>query len=171
LGDLQKKNIFEIQSLSAIPGTVGAAAFGNIGAFGTEVKKYIFGVWAFDIDRREFIFLDNEKLDFAYRSSYLKKNREKFLIYSVVFDFSAKFQKQMKEKYADGEYFSLSHFAKKHNLGKIKKSEIRKNIKKVRRTIYPDLKKLPNVGSTFKNTEVDKKKLKELLKKYPEMPH
>ncbi len=171
LGDCQKKGFYDVQSLSAIPGTVGAAAFGNIGAFGTEIKKYIFGVWVLDIKKQEFVFLDNEKLDFSYRNSFFKKNKKDFLIYSVVFDFSPKFQKEMRKKYLDKEYFSLVHFAKKHNLGIIKKEEIRKNIKKIRRKIYPDIKKFPNVGSTFKNTEISESQLKKILKKYPDIPN
>ncbi len=101
----------------------------------------------------------------------MKENKKRYIVYSVIFDFSPTFQKKMKKKYGEGEYFSLAHFAKKHNLGRIKKSEIRKNIKKIRRAVYPDLKKFPNVGSTFKNTEVTKEQLKEILKKNPDMPH
>ena len=171
LATCQRKGFYDIQSMAEIPGSVGAAAFGNIGAFGSEIKKYIKGVWVFDIKKKDFVYLNNEKLDFSYRNSYLKKNRENLVVYSVVFDFSKKFQKEMTEKYKEGEYFSLSHFAKRHNLGKLKKSDIRKSIKKIRRAVYPNLKKFPNVGSTFKNTEVTKIQLKKILKKYPDIPN
>ena len=157
--------------MSDIPGSVGAAVFGNIGAFGTEIKKYVAGVWVFDIKKNNFIYLDNDQLDFSYRNSYLKKNRDDFVVYSVVFDFSPKFQKEMNKKYVDGEYFSLAHFAKQHGLGKLKKSDIRKSIKKIRRAVYPNLKKYPNVGSTFKNTEVTKTQLKNIIRNYPDIPN
>lgn len=171
LATCQRKGFYEIQSMADIPGSVGAAVFGNIGAFGIEIKKYIFGVWVLNIKKKEFQFLKNEELNFSYRNSFLKKNKNKFLVYSVVFDFSPRFQKEMKKKYNDEEYFSLAHFVKKNNLGKITKSEIRKNIQKIRKSVYPDLKKFPNVGSTFKNMEIVKSQFKKILKKYPDIPY
>lgn len=167
----QKKGIFDIQSLSSIPGSVGAGVFGNVGAFGREIKNFVFGVWVFNFKKREFIFFKNQECGFSYRDSFFKKNRDRFLVFSVVFDFSKKFKREMDVLYNQEEYFSLEHFAKKHNLGKIKNSEIRKNIKKIRKGIYPDIKKFPNVGSTFGNTELSKSQLKKLLKKYPDTPN
>jgi UDP-N-acetylenolpyruvoylglucosamine reductase len=90
---------------------------------------------------------------------------------SVTFDFSEKYSEEVNNFYKDDEYFSLEHFAKKHNLGKIKKSEIRENIIKIRKNIYPDIEKFPNVGSTFKNAEVSQKEFEKIFKKYPEIPN
>jgi UDP-N-acetylmuramate dehydrogenase len=167
-----RKNFYDIQALSLIPGTVGAAIFGNIGAFGTEVKKYIKGVEYFDIEKKEVIFIaDYRKFEFSYRNSFFKKNKNKYIILSVTFDFSEKYSEEVNNFYKDDEYFSLEHFAKKHNLGKIKKSEIRENIIKLRKNIYPDIEKFPNVGSTFKNAEVSQKEFEKIFKKYPEIPN
>ena len=171
LAECQKKNVFDIQSLSSIPGSVGAGVFGNVGAFGTEVKKFVFGVWAFDNKKKEFVFFENKKCGFSYRSSFLKKNKKRFLIYSVVFDFSEKFKKEMKAFYKKEDYFSLQHFTKKYNIKSLKKKNLRKEIKKIRRQVYPNIKKYPNVGSTFKNTEVIKTQLKKILKDYPDIPN
>jgi UDP-N-acetylmuramate dehydrogenase len=173
--------------LSSIPGSVGAGVFGNVGAFGREIKSFVFGVWVFDTKKKEFIFFENKNCNFSYRNSFFKvnseqsagregalgykKNNKNFLIYSVVFDFSKKFQKEMKGFYKEGEYFSLKHFAKKYNLGKIEKSEIRKSIKKTRKKFFPNVKKFPNVGSTFGNTEITKIQLKNILKIYPDIPN
>jgi UDP-N-acetylmuramate dehydrogenase len=167
----QRKGFYDIQSMASIPGSTGAAVFGNIGAFGAEIKKYVAGAWVFDIKKSCFVFLDKKQLNFSYRNSFLKKNRDNFLVYSVLFDFSLKFQKEIKKEYPGDEYFSLSHFAKKHGLGRLKKVDIRKAVKKMRRDIFPDLKKYPNVGSTFKNTEVTKTQMKKILKAYPYIPH
>lgn len=166
-----RKNLYDIQSLSLIPGTVGAGVFGNVGAFGTEIKKYVAGVKYFDIEKEEVIFDKYENLEFSYRNSFFKKNKNKYIILSVNFDFSQKFSKEIKEFYKNDEYFSLKHFSSKHNLGEIIKKEIRKNIINIRKNVYPNIKKFPNVGSTFKNVEIDKKQLKKILKKYPEIPH
>lgn len=167
----QKKDIFEIQSLSSIPGSVGAGVFGNVGAFGTEIKKFIFGVWVFDIFKRKFIFVENRESDFSYRNSFFKKNKNKFLIYSVIFDFSNKFHKEIKFFYKEDDYFSLRHFAKKYNLKSLKKQNLRTEIKKIRRNIYPNIEKFPNVGSTFKNAEITKRQFKKISQQYPKIPN
>ncbi len=169
--ECQRKKIYEIQSLAGIPGTVGAGVFGNIGAFGTEIKKYILGAWVFDKSKKEFIFLNNEELKFSYRHSFLKERENNFLIYSVIFDFSPTFQAEINKKYINKEYFSWKDFAQKYNLGKIKKLELRKSVKKIRRLNYPDLKKFPNVGSVFKNAEISDWQLKKILKQYPDLPN
>jgi UDP-N-acetylmuramate dehydrogenase len=171
LRDCHSRGIFDIQSLSSIPGSVGAGAFGNVGAFGKEIKNFISGIFAFDILKKEFVFIENKKCYFSYRDSFFKKNRIRFVVFSVVFDFSKKFQKEMGNFYKEEEYFSLEHFAKKHNIKNLKKEGLRKEIKKIRRKIYPNVKKFPNVGSTFGNTEVSKKECLELLKKYPQIPN
>ncbi len=167
-----RRIFYDIQSLSSIPGTVGAGVFGNIGAFGTEIKKYVAGVEYFDIEENKVIYLDDyKKFNFSYRNSFFKINKDKIIILKVVFDFSRKFIKKIEEFYKEDEYFSLEHFSKKYNLGKIKKTEIRKNIIKVRKNIYPDIKKYPNIGSTFKNTEISEKQFKIIIEKYPNIPH
>jgi len=166
-----KKNFYNIQALSLIPGTVGAGAYGNIGAFGTEIKKYIKKVKFFNIKTKKFEIKKNDELEFSYRNSFFKKNDKKFIIFSVFFDFSLEFIDFMNKKYKDEEYFSLEHFAKKHKIEKIKENEIRKNIIKIRKGIYPDIKKFPNVGSTFKNAEISKKQFDFIVKKYPDIPN
>ena len=43
------KNLYGLENLALIPGTVGGAPIQNIGAYGVEVEKFISGVKVFDV--------------------------------------------------------------------------------------------------------------------------
>jgi UDP-N-acetylenolpyruvoylglucosamine reductase len=77
----------------------------------------------------------------------------------------------METFYKGREHFSLKHFEKRYSIKNLEKKDLRKEIVKIRRKVYPDIKKFRNVGSTFKDTEITKKELKNILKKYPNIPN
>ncbi len=60
-----------------LPGTVGAAVRGNVGAFGGEVKDWVRDVTVLDIadDAPHVLTLRRDELDFVYRGSLLKQKR------------------------------------------------------------------------------------------------
>lgn len=64
-----------IESLSGIPGTVGAAPVQNIGAYGQEVASVITRVEFLDYKTRETVVLSNEDMRFGYRDSIFKRGR------------------------------------------------------------------------------------------------
>ena len=64
-----------IESLSGIPGTVGAAPVQNIGAYGQEVASAITRVEFLDYKTRETVVLSNEDMRFGYRDSIFKRGR------------------------------------------------------------------------------------------------
>src|SRR3989344_1240896 len=82
-----KRNLQGIESLSGIPGTVGASPIQNIGAYGQELKDSFISLNAFDIESEKFVVFDREKCEFAYRESFFKKpeNWRKFIITEVTF--------------------------------------------------------------------------------------
>ncbi len=73
-----ERNWSGIENLALIPGTVGAAAVGNIGAYRQEVKNTIVKVIT---NKGE---LDNSQCQFVYRKSFFKHHRE-YLITAVQF--------------------------------------------------------------------------------------
>ena len=105
LDSLQKRAFYSIQSLAGIPGTVGAGVFGNIGAFGQEIKKFVRKVEVLNLKTGKLEIFENKQLDFSYRQSFFKRNKGKYLIWRVQFDFSKKFQNSLKD--SQREYFSL----------------------------------------------------------------
>ncbi|MEY4450758.1 MAG: hypothetical protein RLZZ304_1133 [Actinomycetota bacterium] len=64
-----------IESLSGIPGTVGAAPIQNIGAYGQEVSAVITRVEFVDYLTRETAILSRDEMKFGYRDSIFKRGR------------------------------------------------------------------------------------------------
>jgi len=74
-----------MEKMAGIPGTVGAGARGNVGAFGTEMKSCIKSVTAFDTEKMELVSFENENCNFAYRTSVFKENKN-LIVISVTID-------------------------------------------------------------------------------------
>ena len=64
-----------VESLSGIPGTVGAAPVQNIGAYGQEVAGVITRVEFVDYATHEILILSKDQLGFGYRDSIFKRGR------------------------------------------------------------------------------------------------
>ena len=77
-----------------IPASMGGAVYNNAGAYGGEVGKYIEKVKVFDGNR--VFWIKKEKLDFAYRKSFVKKN--KLVVLSVLFNLSFGNKQQIQDK-------------------------------------------------------------------------
>ncbi|MBU1046742.1 FAD-binding protein [Patescibacteria group bacterium] len=70
---MAKKNLWGLESLSWIPGTVGAGVVQNCGAFGVEMKDVVDWVEVFDMENGEMKRLLNKECEFGYRNSVFKK--------------------------------------------------------------------------------------------------
>lgn len=62
------------ENLAGIPGTIGGAARGNAGAFGSEIKDFIVKVRALNTNTLEVREFANADCDFSYRHSFFKNN-------------------------------------------------------------------------------------------------
>lgn len=69
-----------LESMAGVPGTLGGAVRGNAGAYGTEVGNYVSSVNVLDSESLEMKEFSKEESDFAYRSSFFKKNPKYILI-------------------------------------------------------------------------------------------
>jgi len=154
-------NLWGIENLSGIPGTVGASPVQNIGAYGTEVKDFISEVRTIDfVDQSVKVFKNSECL-FGYRDSFFKKPEgKKYVITGVTFKLSKIPKPNL--TYKDLKtYFSSSSPSL---------SEIREAVIKIRMGKFPDLSVVGTAGSFWKNPIVSKEHFAELLAKYPNMP-
>jgi UDP-N-acetylmuramate dehydrogenase len=79
------KGLANLESLSGIPGTVGAAPIQNIGAYGHEVGEVIARVRTFDRKANEIKTIMASELDFGYRTSRFKREPGRFVILDVTF--------------------------------------------------------------------------------------
>jgi UDP-N-acetylmuramate dehydrogenase len=71
---------YGIENLSGIPGTVGGAASGNIGAYGSEVKETLEWVEVLDTDTMLASRMPSDACALGYRSSIFKQRKGKHLI-------------------------------------------------------------------------------------------
>ncbi len=154
------KNLWGIENLSAIPGTVGAAPVQNIGAYGTELKDVLVSLSAYDIQSSNTVEIPNEACVFGYRDSLFKKEKNRYCIISITLKLS-KFPKPVLN------YKPLDTLLDKEN---ITPRDVRNLVIATRQIKLPDYKEFPNVGSFFKNPIVSKIKGEELRATYSEIP-
>lgn len=74
-----------LETLSGIPGTVGAAPIQNIGAYGHEVSEFITRVRTYDRQTKAIKTFTNAECEFEYRNSHFKKNPGRYIVLSVQF--------------------------------------------------------------------------------------
>jgi UDP-N-acetylmuramate dehydrogenase len=74
-----------VETLSGIPGTIGASPIQNIGAYGHEVAEVIARVRTWDRKSGAYKTFANSECGFEYRSSIFKKERDRYLILEVTF--------------------------------------------------------------------------------------
>lgn len=137
-------HLIGLEWAGGLPGTVGAAIRGNVGAFGGEIKDVVEKVTVVDTssNNRTMKQLHNEELRFAYRTS-LVKQQESLIVLSAVFAL---------KKATDEE------------LEKAKKAYV--SNREYRETNHPL--NYPNCGSVFKNIH-DKAQVANIVELWPEV--
>ena len=74
-----------LETLSGIPGTVGAAPIQNIGAYGHEVSEFITHVRTYDRQEKALKTFTNGECEFSYRNSYFKAHPGRYVVLEVQF--------------------------------------------------------------------------------------
>lgn len=156
------KNYYGIENLSHIPGSVGAAAVQNIGAYGVEIGKLILKVQILDINTGETFIIAGKDCKFAYRNSIFKKKENlSWLILNVTFSLS----KIPEFNLSFGDLSSSFELDDQPTL-----QSVRDLIIHTRQSKLPDPQKLGNAGSFFKNPIVTTEELLRLHIEYPQIP-
>lgn len=139
-------HLYGMENLSYIPGTVGASAVQNVGAYRTEAKDIITSVHTVEIATGEERIFSNEECHFGYRDSIFKGELAgQYVVTSVTYRLSKK-----------GEGSPLQK---------------RQEIIDTRRAKLPEVSEYGSAGSFFKNPIVDAATVDRLLAQYPDMPN
>lgn len=157
-----KKGWYGLESLSLIPGTVGAAPVQNIGAYGYEVKEFIDSIRVFDFREGRWATLKPEACDFSYRDSLFKKERHRFLISRVTF-------RLKKSPKVVVRYPVVNEYLKAEEILNPTPHSIYQAVVTIREEKLPNPKKLPNAGSFFKNPIITRDAFIELKKVHPQL--
>jgi UDP-N-acetylmuramate dehydrogenase len=154
------RNLWGIENLSLIPGTVGAAPFQNIGAYGRELADVFLSLLAYDIQNCDVVELGKEQCRFGYRDSLFKQKPGRYTILSVKIKLSSVYAPNL-------SYKPLDSLVGKQGLSP---ADVRYLVVETRQSKLPDWKEHSNAGSFFKNPVVTTKQGEALRVSYPEIP-
>lgn len=148
-----------IENMIAIPSSVWAAAFGNIGAYGMEAKDRIVSVTGINIATKETITLSNIECQFWYRESIFKNHfKDNFLITNVRFHLNIYTPDYiLNTNYKDIQQYLTDSWAQ------VTPKTLAEAIKEIRASKLPDWKVLWTAGSYFKNPIISRERF-DLLK-------
>lgn len=143
------------ENLSGIPGTIGGALVQNAGAYGVEIGEFLVSARLMDLSSGNIITVDRDWMEYAYRSSRLKKENGRYIIIDAI----------LKPLAADApariDYGNL-----RAELGETEPTPmaVREAVLRVRDSKLPRPEQTGSAGSFFRNPEVDPAVLT------PEMP-
>lgn len=150
---------FGLENLALIPGSVGACPIQNIGAYGSEVNRYIKSVEVVMLKNSEKRLLTNEECEFGYRDSVFKHAlRDQVLITHV--NFSLPKHYPLETSY--GELASLTNPSPETIYQKVIEIRTRK---------LPDPDILGNAGSFFKNPVIEQTHYNAIADEFEAVPH
>lgn len=160
--DMAQKNLWGLENLALIPGTVGASPVQNIGAYGVEAKDTITHVYVIDIHSGEEIVLSREECKFGYRDSIFKHTPGKYMVTHVEFTLSKIPRLQL-------EYDALIDTLAQKNINDPSTMDMVTIISEIRSGKLPAVGEIGMAGSFFKNPIIENHQADELIVRFPSM--
>ena len=157
-------DLYGLENLFLIYGTVGAAPIQNIGAYGVELKDTFYHLKAIDLKTGQERIFALKDCQFGYRDSIFKKRlKGKYFIYSVTVKLKRRAELRL-------DYGSIRAELKQRNISQPSITDVVKVIQEIRNAKLPNPGVLPNAGSFFKNVTVSVRRFQALKNKYPLIP-
>ena len=137
-------NLYGIENLTHIPGSVGAAPVQNIGAYGVEVSSFIHSVECFNLLTQQQETIKRKECKFEYRNSIFKSKN--YIILKVNFIFHKRFAPNL-------SYPALANYLIDNSIdmNSLTPQMLSDSVRNIRNSKLPDPRLEPNVGSIFKN--------------------
>ena len=158
------QNLFGLENLSLIPGTVGAAPIQNIGAYGVELMDRFEFLTAIELSSGKSFTFNRDACNFAYRYSIFKgPAKGRFFITSVTLRLSRKAELNL-------DYGALKTILANKNIRDPKPKDVSEAVIEIRQQKLPDPKMLGNAGSFFKNPIIPLAQFSRLKQLYPDVP-
>jgi UDP-N-acetylmuramate dehydrogenase len=155
-----KENLWGIENLSGIPGTVGGAVVQNIGAYGAALSQTLQWVEVFDTTNGEIRRLSKEECGFEYRDSIFKHDNGRHIVLRAAFLL-------LKTPAPNVSYKDL---AQKFGNSAPSLGHMREEVIMIRKNKFPDLSVEGTAGSFFKNPVLPEVQARQLQRRYPKMP-
>ncbi len=164
-----RQDLYGLENLSLIPGTVGASPVQNIGAYGVEMKDYFHSLDAYDISAAQVgapilpRVMSPQDCQFAYRDSVFKRNPN---LWITAVRFKLNKMPTLKLDYGD-----LRHWLTEQSIAHPSPRDVSNAVIAIRSGKLPDPKKIGNAGSFFKNPVINMSQLETLLADFSKLPH
>lgn len=181
------KGLWGPENLSGIPGTAGASAVQNVGAYGVEAGDIIDSVDCFDTVEKKFVALSSGECAFAYRDSFFKHAAGRYIVTVVTFLLHTDFRPRLEygalreQVERNVELFSpsanpyelLFSAGQPSSMLPLTPMLVRETVLVIREEKLPDIRKTGSAGSFFKNPVVGGEKFGEVKKLAggAEVPH
>lgn len=157
-----KNNLWGLENLSLIPGSVGASPVQNVGAYGVEVKDVLYAVQVYDKTTHTIHTLAPHRCALGYRDSMFKhEDGEGFVVLRVIFRLSKKPNPRV--AYSDVQ-------KELEDTDNLTPEKIREAIIAIRTRKLPDPTVVGTAGSFFKNPVISEALFKEVQGTFPDIP-
>jgi UDP-N-acetylmuramate dehydrogenase len=155
------RELWGLENLAGIPGSVGGAPVQNIGAYGADVSDTLLFVDALNTKTNEVQRFTNEECAFNYRDSRFKHDAS-LIILRVAFTLTKNGSPRtnyadLTTRVAQGTVLDTPHV-------------IANTVREIRARKFPDLAVEGTAGSFFKNPIIDTACYEELKSRFPELP-
>ncbi len=151
-----------IENLSGIPGTIGAAAVQNIGAYGMALSESVVEVFAYDLKEHALKTFSHRDCLFGYRTSVFKEERDRYFIARIRFRLSTTAAPRL--SYRD----ITEHFTDTNEEPSL--LNIRHAVLAIRMKKFPPLDTYGTAGSFFMNPVLPEATALTLKERFPGMP-
>lgn len=142
-----EQGLQDLENLSLIPGTVGAAPMQNVGAYGVEIKDVFAGLTALDRQGGALRDFTLDECQFGYRDSLFKRQAGRWLILRVRFALARAGALHL-------DYGPVRQRLSEQGVVAPTASDVSRAICSIRSEKLPDPAQLGNAGSFFKNPVV-----------------
>ncbi|MBI5385833.1 MAG: UDP-N-acetylmuramate dehydrogenase [Verrucomicrobia bacterium] len=153
-----------LEAMSLIPGTVGAAVIGNIGAYGAEVKDTLQWAEAMDLRSGRNCQFAADECRFSYRWSHFKTAEGRgFVITRAAFALR-------RDAAPNLRYKDVREKLAASGVAEPTIRDVREAVISIRQGKLPDLARIGTAGSFFKNPVLPRDRYEALAIRFPGLP-
>jgi len=159
-----QEELWGLENLSAIPGTVGAAPVQNVGAYGQSLDEVVEALEVLDLRTGQCAWWSAKDCTFSYRDSRFRRSLGAYLVLTLRLRLHRSGHPVL--GYAGVE----ARLAQCLSPGaQARPSDLAQAVRALRAEKLPDWHRLPNVGSFFKNPQLSLEAFRQLCARAPEL--
>ena len=155
------RDLWGIENLAGIPGSMGGAVVQNIGAYGAELSERFAYADALRVDTGESVRITPATAAFAYRESVFKRDKNLLITHVAL--------KLIADSAPNTRYGDLER-ARASGVPLASPAEVARAVRGIRARKFPSPGVEGTAGSFFKNPVVSSEEALELQKRFPGLP-